>query len=121
MDVSAGQTYYARNKEYCKWLSRQYVEKHKEERKKYSAIYFQTVTKPKKAAARALIAQGKEKPKPKKPRLTQKQRSNLCVKQARIIPMIVPGVEPNPSPNPSPNPNPKPEVTMRPSMTIFWN
>jgi len=119
MDVSAGQTYYARNKEYCKWLSRQYVEKHKEERKKYSAMYFQTVTKPKKAAARALIAQGKEKPKPKKPRLTQKQRSNLCVKQARIIPMIVPDV--NPSPNPSPNPNPKPEVTMRPSMTIFWN
>jgi len=117
MDVSAGQTYYARNKEYCKWLSRQYVEKHKEERKKYSAMYFQTVTKPKKAAARALVAQGKEKPKPKKPRLTQKQRSNLCVKQARIIPMIVPGV----NPNPNPNPEPKPEVTMRPSMTIFWN
>jgi hypothetical protein len=113
MDVSAGQTYYARNKEYCKWLSRQYVEKHKEERKKYSAMYFQTVTKPKKAAARALVAQGKEKPKPKKPRLTQKQRSNLCVKQARIIPMIVPGVEVEEKP--------KPEVTMRPSMTIFWN
>ena len=113
MDVSAGQTYYARNKEYCKWLSRQYVEKHKEERKKYSAIYFQTVTKPKKAAARALVAQGKEKPKAKKPRVTRKQRINLCVKQARIIPMIVPGVEPKPEP--------KPEVTMRPSMTIFWN
>ena len=115
MDVSAGQTYYARNKEYCKWLSRQYVEKHKEERKKYSAIYFQTVTKPKKAAARALIAQGKEKSKPKKPPMTRKQRINLCVKQPRIIPMIVPGV------NPNPNPEPKPEVTMRPSMTIFWN
>ena len=76
-------------------------------------MYFQTVTKPKKAAARALVAQGKEKPKPKKPRLTQKQRSNLCVKQARIIPMIVPGVEVEEKP--------KPEVTMRPSMTIFWN
>ena len=42
MDVSAGQTYYARNKEYCKWLSRQYVDKHKEERKKYSAISYST-------------------------------------------------------------------------------
>ena len=115
MDVSAGQTYYARNKEYCKWLSRQYVEKHKEERKKYSAMYFQTVTKPKKAAARALIAQGKEKSKPKKQPMSRKQRINLCVKQPRIIPMIVPGVEVEVEEKP------KPEVTMRPSMTIFWN
>ena len=59
-------TYYERNKEHLKALSKKYRESHREKYRAYAAAYFQQVTKSKRQRVGRKMYTPKPKPEPKK-------------------------------------------------------